>query len=55
MIQDVWNHEGKVEGVLFERNACGVGKEHFAEDSKHAAKEHADGNDECSFVHDRVW
>ena len=51
VIQNVWNHEGEVEGVFFERHASGVGEEHFAENAEHAAYEHANGDNNGSFIH----
>ena len=51
VIQDIRNHEGEVKSVFFERHACGVGEEHFAEDTEHAAKEHAHGDNNSSFIH----
>ena len=51
VVQDVWNHEREVECVFFERHAGGVGKEHFAENSEHAAQEHRNGNNNGGFIH----
>ena len=54
VIQDVWNHEGEVKSVFFERHAGGVGEEHFAEDAEHAANEHAHGDNNSGFIHGHV-
>ena len=54
MVQDVRNHEGEVERVLFERDARCVGEQHFAEDSENAAQEHGYGDDYGGFVHDPI-
>ena len=51
MIQDIRNHEGKVEGILLERHARGMREKHLAENSEHAAQEHRNGNDNGSFIH----
>ena len=51
MVEDVRNHEGEVERVLFERYARGMGQEHFAENPENAAQEHGYGNDYGGFVH----